>query len=185
MLVRAYYETYHFPVNITRCLNNYGPYQFPEKLIPLMITNAMEGRELPIYGDGLNIRDWLHVIDHCRAVDVVLHDGKPGEVYNIGGNNEKTNIEIVKTILGILGKSETLIKFVKDRPGHDRRYAIDASKIKRDLGWKPLYTFEKGIEETVTWYLANSEWWKALNQDRILIIMKKCIGIDKRSGRNP
>ena len=160
LLVRAYHETYDLPVNITRCSNNYGPYHFPEKLIPLMIINALHDKELPIYGDGLNVRDWLHVEDHCQAIDLVLHKGRNGEVYNVGGNNERTNIEIVKTILKQLGKPESLIKFVKDRPGHDRRYAIDATKLREELGWKPKYTFETGIEQTIKWYLDNQEWWQ-------------------------
>lgn len=158
MLVRAYNETFGMPVNITRCSNNYGPYQFPEKLIPLMINNCLEEKHLPVYGDGMQIRDWLHVSDHCEAIDVVLHKGKDGEVYNIGGNNEKANIEIVKLIINALGKSESLIKYVKDRPGHDRRYAIDNTKIKSKLGWAPVYTFEEGIKETIKWYLDNTEW---------------------------
>lgn len=158
LLVRAYHETYGLNVNITRCSNNYGPYQFPEKLIPLMIRNALEDRSLPIYGDGLHVRDWLHVEDHCRAVDLVLHKGRSGEVYNIGGRNERTNLEVVKTILAELGKPESLIRFVKDRPGHDRRYAIDASKIQRELGWKPKYDYETGIRETIRWYLTNLDW---------------------------
>ena len=148
LVVRAYYETFDLPINITRCSNNYGPYQFPEKLIPLMISNALENKKLPIYGDGKNIRDWLHVYDHCSAIDLVLHEGRLGEVYNIGGNNEKENIEIVKLILNELSRSESLIEFVKDRLGHDRRYAIDSSKIQSELGWKPKYTFETGIKET-------------------------------------
>lgn len=159
LLVRAYHETYGLPVNITRCSNNYGPYHFPEKLIPLMIINALHDKELPVYGDGLNIRDWLYVEDHCQAIDLVLHKGRDGEVYNVGGNNERTNIDIVKTILKQLGKPESLIKFVKDRPGHDRRYAIDATKLRDELGWKPKHTFETGIEETIQWYLDNQEWW--------------------------
>lgn len=158
MIVRAYHETYGLPVNITRCSNNYGPYQFPEKLIPLMIINCLKGIDLPVYGDGMQIRDWLHVADHCTALDIVLHKGLAGEVYNIGGNNEMTNIEIVKLIIEILGKSESLIKFVKDRPGHDRRYAIDNTKITTQLGWKPVYTFEEGIKETIEWYLNNRLW---------------------------
>jgi dTDP-glucose 4,6-dehydratase len=158
MIVRAYHETYGLPVNITRCSNNYGPYQFPEKLIPLMIINCLKGIDLPVYGDGMQIRDWLHVADHCTALDIVLHKGLDGEVYNIGGNNEMTNIEIVKLIIEILGKSESLIKFVKDRPGHDRRYAIDNTKITTQLGWKPVYTFEEGIKETIEWYLNNRLW---------------------------
>ncbi len=158
LLVRAYSETYGFPGLITRCSNNYGPYQFPEKLIPLMISNALENKNLPVYGDGKNIRDWLYVDDHCDAIDVVLHNAKPGSVYNIGGNNEKENIGIVKLILKELKKPETLITYVKDRLGHDRRYAIDAGKIAKDLGWKPKYTFEKGIKETIKWYLDNLKW---------------------------
>lgn len=158
MFVRAYFETFGLPVNITRCSNNYGPYQFPEKLIPLMLNNCLKGKPLPVYGDGLQIRDWLHVSDHCRAIDCVLHDGKVGEVYNVGGNNEKANIEIVKLIIAAVGASEDLITYVKDRPGHDRRYAIDNTKITTTLGWAPVYTFEQGIKETVEWYLNNQEW---------------------------
>ena len=158
LITRAYFETFDLPMNITRCSNNYGPYQFPEKLIPLMISNALENKSLPVYGDGKNIRDWLHVYDHCTAIDLVLHEGKLGEVYNIGGNNEKENIYIVKLILEELGKDESLIEFVTDRLGHDRRYAIDSTKIQTDLGWKPKYTFEIGIKETIKWYLDNQEW---------------------------
>jgi len=160
LLVRAYYETYGLPVNITRCSNNYGPYHFPEKLIPLMIINALNDRPLPVYGDGLNIRDWLHVEDHCVAIDLVLHHGKNGEVYNIGGNNERTNIEVVKAILRYLNKPESLITFVEDRLGHDRRYAIDATKIREELGWRPKYTFEEGLKKTIDWYLENRSWWE-------------------------
>lgn len=160
LLVRAYHETYGMNVNITRCSNNYGPYHFPEKLIPLVITNVMEGKEIPVYGDGLQIRDWLHVTDHCSAINLVLHQGKPGEVYNVGGNNERTNLHIVQTILKELGKPETLIKHVTDRLGHDRRYAIDATKIRTELGWEPQYTFETGIKDTVAWYLAHQDWWQ-------------------------
>ena len=160
LLVRAYYETYGLPANITRCSNNYGPYHFPEKLIPLVITNAMEDKEIPVYGDGLQVRDWLHVADHCRAIDLVLHQGALGEVYNVGGNNERTNLHIVKVILEALGKPESLIRHVADRLGHDRRYAIDAAKLKRELGWQPKYTFETGIKETVQWYLDHVEWWQ-------------------------
>ena len=158
LITRAYFETFDLPINITRCSNNYGPYQFPEKLIPLMISNALEDIKLPIYGDGKNIRDWLHVKDHCTAIDLVLHQGKVGEVYNIGGNNEKQNIEIVKLILDELNKDESLIEFVTDRLGHDRRYAIDSSKIQNELGWSPHYTFEVGIKETIRWYLDNQDW---------------------------
>ncbi|WFB58108.1 dTDP-glucose 4,6-dehydratase [Paenibacillus sp. BR1-192] len=159
LLVRAYHETFGLPVNITRCSNNYGPYQFPEKLIPLMISRALNDEPLPVYGDGMNIRDWLYVEDHCSAIDLVIHQGRVGDVYNIGGNNERTNIHIVKTILEELGKPETLIQFVKDRPGHDRRYGIDPTKIMKELGWKPKHNFETGIKETITWYLSNKEWW--------------------------
>ncbi|MFA9463384.1 MAG: dTDP-glucose 4,6-dehydratase [Velocimicrobium sp.] len=158
LFVRAYHETFGMPINITRCSNNYGPYQFPEKLIPLMINNCKNDIKLPIYGDGMQIRDWLHVKDHCSAIDAVLHKGLIGEVYNIGGNNEKANIDIVKLIIGSLGKSENLIKYVTDRPGHDRRYAIDNTKITTQLGWKPAYTFEQGIRETIQWYLGNETW---------------------------
>lgn len=158
MLVRAYYETFGVPMNITRCSNNYGPYQFPEKLIPLMINNCKNDKPLPVYGDGMQIRDWLHVKDHCIAIDTVLHKGTIGEVYNIGGNNEKANIDIVKLIISTIGKSENLIKYVKDRPGHDRRYAIDNTKITTQLGWSPSYTFEQGIAETIQWYLNNKNW---------------------------
>lgn len=159
LLVRAYHETFGLTVNITRCSNNYGPYQFPEKLIPLMISKALAGEQLPIYGDGLNIRDWLYVEDHCSAIDLVIHKGRNGEVYNIGGNNERTNVHIVKTILEQLDKPESLITYVKDRPGHDRRYGIDPTKTMTELGWKPKHSFETGIKETISWYLENKDWW--------------------------
>lgn len=162
LLVRAYHETFGLPVNITRCSNNYGPYQFPEKLIPLIISKALADEQLPVYGDGLNIRDWLYVEDHCSAIDLVIHQGRNGEVYNIGGNNERTNLQIVKTILGQLGKPESLITHVKDRPGHDRRYGIDPSKIMTELGWKPKHSFETGIKETIRWYLDNKDWWSRI-----------------------
>lgn len=158
LIVRAYHETYGMPVNITRCSNNYGPYQFPEKLIPLMIHNAQIGKPLPVYGDGMQIRDWLYVEDHCSAIYTVLKKGVPGEIYNIGGNNEKANIEIVKLLLHTMGKGEELITYVKDRPGHDRRYAIDNTKITTQLGWKPAYRFEEGMQKTIEWYLNNQEW---------------------------
>ena len=158
MIARSYHETFGMPVNITRCSNNYGPYQFPEKLIPLVINNCLKNKNLPVYGDGMQIRDWLHVADHCSAIDTVLHKGKIGEIYNIGGNNEKTNIEIVRLVIEMMGKSEKLIKYVKDRPGHDRRYAIDNTKIATQLGWEPAYTFEKGIKETIGWYLDHKQW---------------------------
>lgn len=162
LLVLAYVHTFGFPGVVTRCSNNYGPYQFPEKLIPLMIANALGDTPLPVYGDGLNVRDWLYVTDHCSALDTVLRTGAIGEVYNVGGNNEKKNIEIVRLVLHEIGKPESLITFVKDRPGHDRRYAIDASKIKNDLGWEPQHLFEDGIRKTVRWYLDNQEWWKRI-----------------------
>jgi dTDP-glucose 4,6-dehydratase len=158
MIVRVYHETFGMPINITRCSNNYGPHQFPEKLIPLMIYNCMKEKALPVYGDGMQIRDWLHVSDHCTAIDTVLHKGVDGEVYNIGGNNEKANIDLVKLIIKTIGKSEKLIKYVKDRPGHDRRYAIDNTKVTTQLGWRPRYTFEQGMKETIEWYLKNTEW---------------------------
>ena len=168
MLVRAYHHTYGIPALITRCSNNYGPYQFPEKLIPLMISNALEGKELPIYGDGMHVRDWIYVEDHCRALDVVLHRGKEGEVYNVGGRSEKPNLGVAKAILDRLGRSDSLIRFVTDRPGHDRRYAIDFSKIERELGWKPLVSFEEGIRLTVEWYQARREWWKKIKTGEYL-----------------
>lgn len=161
LLVRAYHETYGLPVNITRCSNNYGPYHFPEKLIPLTISRVLNDQKVPVYGDGRNIRDWLHVYDHCVAIDLVMHEGVNGEVYNIGGHNERTNLEVVKTIINTLGKSEELIEFVKDRLGHDKRYAIDPSKLKK-LGWKPTYNFETGIAQTIQWYLDNKEWWEQI-----------------------
>lgn len=166
LIVKAYYDTYKMPVNITRCSNNYGPYQFPEKLIPLMINNCLNKKSLPVYGDGLNVRDWLYVEDHCKAIDLVLHKGRIGEIYNIGGNNEKTNIEIVKLIVSYIHDNvdptvdESLITFVADRKGHDRRYAIDATKIKEELGWYPETKFEDGIKKTIEWYLKNKEWLK-------------------------
>lgn len=158
LIVRAYYETFGLPVNITRSSNNYGPFQFPEKLIPLMINNCLNDRYLPVYGDGMQIRDWIHVDDHCSAIDAVLHGGEDGDVYNIGSNNEKANIEIVRLIIETLEKTESLIQYVKDRPGHDRRYAIDNTKIRTHLGWEPAFTFELGMLETIKWYLSNSAW---------------------------
>lgn len=160
-LVRAYHETYGLPINITRCSNNYGPFQFPEKLIPLTISRALNDEVVPVYGTGENVRDWLHVMDHCSAIDLVLHEGVNGEVYNIGGHNERTNLQVVQTILKALGKSEALIENVSDRLGHDRRYAIDPTKIE-SLGWKATYTFESGIQQTIEWYLDNKWWWEYL-----------------------
>jgi len=159
LMCRAYFKTFQLPIIVTRCSNNYGPYQFPEKLIPLFITNAAEDKSLPVYGDGLNVRDWIHVEDHCRAIDLVLQKGRAGEVYNIGGNCEKTNLEITGLILGNLKKPETLVSFVKDRPGHDRRYAIAPDKIEKELGWKPIWSFDAGMADTITWYLDNRPWW--------------------------
>ncbi|MCS7053347.1 MAG: dTDP-glucose 4,6-dehydratase [Ignavibacterium sp.] len=162
LMVQAYHHTYGMPTLITRCSNNYGPYQFPEKLIPLMIINSINNKKLPVYGDGLNVRDWIYVIDHNRAVELVLEKGKIGEVYNIGASNEMKNIEIVKLILKHLNKSEDLIEYVKDRPGHDRRYAIDSSKIQNELGWKPQFSFESAIQYTIDWYLNNRQWWERI-----------------------
>jgi dTDP-glucose 4,6-dehydratase len=162
LLVRAYHETYGLPINITRCSNNYGPYQFPEKLIPLMISNALYDKALPVYGDGLNIRDWLYVEDHCSAIDLVLHKGVNGEVYNIGGNNERTNLQIVDALLSELDKPHSLISYVGDRLGHDRRYGIDATKIMTELGWQPQFPFERGMPHTIQWYLHNTSWWERI-----------------------
>jgi dTDP-glucose 4,6-dehydratase len=165
LLVLAYHRTYGLPATISRCSNNYGPYQFPEKLIPLMISRALAGEPLPVYGTGENVRDWLYVEDHCRAIDIILRQGKTGEVYNVGGHNEKTNLEVVKTILRQLDKPESLIHFVEDRKGHDLRYAIDPEKIKNELGWYPETSFEVGIRKTISWYLSNQQWWKELISD--------------------
>ena len=173
MMVRAYYHTYGLPAVITRCSNNYGPYQFPEKLIPLMVSNAMEDKELPIYGDGMYIRDWIYVEDHCRALDRVLQQGKEGEVYNIGGGSERTNLYVSKSILDRLGKPHSLIRFVADRPGHDRRYAIDFSRIKKELGWTPTVSFEEGIDRTVEWYQTHREWWKKIKTGEYLDYYKR------------
>ena len=162
LLVLAYHRTYGLPVTISRCSNNYGPYHFPEKLIPLMIINALHDKELPVYGDGANVRDWLYVEDHCSAIDLIIRHGNEGEVYNVGGHNEKSNLDVVKIILKALGKSEDLITFVKDRPGHDRRYAIDPTKIHSELGWLPQTKFEDGIAKTIKWYLANKDWWQEI-----------------------
>ena len=162
MLVRAYHETYKMPVLTTRCSNNYGPYQYPEKLIPFFISQLLKGKKVPVYGDGLNVRDWLYVYDHCAAIDTVLHKGRVGEVYNIGGHNEKTNMEITRLILEAMGKDESSIKYVQDRLGHDRRYAISNDKITSELGWKPSLTFEEGIKITIKWYLEHQDWMKAI-----------------------
>ncbi len=162
LFVLAYFRTFGLPVTISRCSNNYGPYHFPEKLIPLMIIRALDNAKLPVYGKGENVRDWLHVEDHCSAIDLIIHNGRAGEVYNIGGHNEKTNLEVVKTVLKTLGKPESLISYVTDRPGHDLRYAIDATKLETELGWKPKYTFETGIAQTIEWYLTHKEWWQRI-----------------------
>ena len=160
LLVFAYHRTFGLPITISRCSNNYGPYHFPEKLIPLMISRALNDEALPVYGNGENVRDWLHVYDHCAAIDLILHKGKVGEVYNVGGHNERTNLEVVKTILKALNKPESLITYVKDRPGHDLRYAIDPQKLENELGWKPTYNFDTGIQQTIEWYLDNKQWWE-------------------------
>ncbi|MEC1769906.1 dTDP-glucose 4,6-dehydratase [Schinkia azotoformans] len=162
LLVRSYHKTYGLNVNITRCSNNYGPFQFPEKLIPLMIINTIQGKKLPIYGNGKNIRDWLHVEDHCSAIDLVIHKGIAGEIYNIGGHNEQTNLEIVETIVNTLGGSHSLITYVPDRLGHDYRYALDSSKIQNELGWNPFFSIKEGLEETILWYKKNQGWWEKL-----------------------
>lgn len=168
MLVKAYHETYKLPTLITRCSNNYGPYQYPEKLIPLFISKLLRGEKVPVYGDGLNVRDWLYVYDHCYAIDAVLHKGQIGEVYNIGGRNEKTNLEITNLILNAMGKDQSSIEYVEDRLGHDKRYAIDNSKIQTRLGWEPSVTFEEGIKLTVDWYLANPEWMEKVEEKKVL-----------------
>ena len=162
LLCRAYFKTHHLPAIVTRCTNNLGPYQFPEKLIPLAITNALEDKPVPVYGDGLNIRDWIFVHDHCRALDDVIQKGKPGEIYNIGSGNEKTNLELIHKLLELLDKPQGLIQFVTDRPAHDRRYALDCAKIATELGWKPAYSFEKALSATVDWYLKNESWWRSI-----------------------
>jgi dTDP-glucose 4,6-dehydratase len=176
LLVRSYIKTYGLDAVITRCSNNYGPYQFPEKLIPLMIANALEEKNLPIYGDGRNVRDWIHVKDHCRGIVMVAQKGISGEAYNMGGNAEKENIEIVKDILRSMGKPETLIKFVKDRPGHDFRYAMDYSKIERKLGWKPAVVFEEGLQSTVDWYIQNRPWWERIRTGDYLAYYERMYG---------
>jgi dTDP-glucose 4,6-dehydratase len=168
-LVRSYFHTFHMPVLTTRCSNNYGPYHFPEKLIPLFVTNLMEGKKVPLYGDGLNVRDWLYVEDHCDAIWTVLNRGRPGEVYNIGGNNEITNRRITETLIREMGKNwDDVVTYVKDRPGHDRRYAIDASKIKRELGWEPRHRFETAIQTTIQWFKDNQDWWRAIKSGEYL-----------------
>ncbi len=172
LLVRAYFKTYELPILITRSSNNYGPWQYPEKLIPLFITNLIEGKKVPVYGDGLNVRDWLYVLDNCSGIDLVLHKGKVGEIYNIGADNEKTNKEITEIILKGLGKDESSIEYVKDRPGHDRRYALDSTKLKK-LGWKPEYNFDQAMKETIEWYKNNLDWWKKIKSGEYLEYYKK------------
>ena len=162
LLCLAYFKTHHLPVIVTRCTNNFGPYQFPEKLIPLAVTNALENKPIPVYGDGLNVRDWIFVDDHCRALDVVTQKGQPGQIYNIGGGNEKTNLELIYKLLELLDKPRSLMQFVTDRPAHDRRYALDCAKISAELGWKPAYSFETALKATVDWYLKNESWWRSI-----------------------
>jgi dTDP-glucose 4,6-dehydratase len=168
-LVRSYFHTFHMPVLTTRCSNNYGPYHFPEKMIPLFVTNLLEGKKVPLYGDGMNVRDWLYVEDHCEAIWTVLNKGTPGEVYNVGGNNEMTNRRITEIVLKEMGKGwDESVQYVKDRPGHDRRYAIDASKIKRELGWEPKHRFEEAIKTTIQWYKDHQSWWRAIKSGEYL-----------------
>ncbi len=176
LVARSYFKTFGYPVIITRCSNNYGPYQFPEKLIPLFITNALEDKPLPLYGDGLNVRDWIYVDDHSEAIDLVMRKGKPGEVYNIGGECEKTNLEITETILELLGKPRSLIRFVEDRPGHDRRYAMDISKIREELGFEPKTPFIEGMKKTVEWYKDNEQWWRNVKSGEYLLYYEKVYG---------
>ena len=173
LLCRAYFKTHHLPAIVTRCTNNLGPYQFPEKLIPLAITNALEDKPIPVYGDGLNIRDWIFVADHCRALDVVIQKGQPGEIYNIGSGNEKTNLELIHKLLELLDKPQSLIQFVTDRPAHDRRYALDCARIATELGWKPAYSFEKALSATVDWYLKNESWWRSIKSGEYSRYYKK------------
>ncbi len=185
LICRAYHQTFGLPVMITRCSNNYGPYQFPEKLIPLMIANALEQKPLPVYGDGQNVRDWIYVDDHCRAIDRVLRNGQPGEVYNIGGKSELPNIELVKTLLVQLEKPESLIEFVPDRPGHDRRYAIDASKIESELGWQPRVRFAEGLAQTIRWYVANRAWWEKIRSGEYQAYYETMYGASGRHAAGP
>jgi len=173
LLCRAYFKTHHLSVIITRCTNNFGPYQFPEKLIPLAITNALEDKPVPVYGDGLNIRDWIFVSDHCRALDAVIQKGKPGEIYNVAGGSEKTNLELIRKLLELLDKPQSLIQFVTDRPAHDRRYAMDCGKITTELGWKPAHSFEKALSATVDWYLKNESWWRSIKSGEYSRYYKK------------
>ncbi|MEW6439705.1 MAG: dTDP-glucose 4,6-dehydratase [bacterium] len=176
LLARAYWKTYGLPVLVTRCSNNYGPYQFPEKLIPLFITNALADQPLPVYGDGLYVRDWIYVRDHCDALDRVLHAGEPGAVYNVGADQERTNLEITRVILEALGKPPSLIRYVKDRPGHDRRYAIDSSRIRRELGWSPRTGFEEGMSRTIRWYLDHEGWWRKIKTGEYRVYYERMYG---------
>ncbi len=176
LIARAFFKTYGYQIIITRCSNNYGPYQFPEKLIPLFITNALEDKPLPLYGDGLNIRDWIYVTDHCEAIDMVVRDGVPGEVYNIGGEEEKANIDITRSILDLLGKPQSLIKYVADRPGHDRRYAMDISKINKELGFTPKTNFNDGLRSTIAWYRENDSWWREVKSGEYIQYYQKIYG---------
>ena len=184
LLVFAYHRTFGLPITISRCSNNYGPYHFPEKLIPLMISRALNNEPLPVYGNGENVRDWLHVYDHCAAIDLILHKGKVGEVYNVGGHNERTNLEVVKTILKALNKPEALITYVKDRPGHDLRYAIDPQKLENELGWKPTYNFDTGIQQTIEWYLNNKQWWENIISGEYQNYFENSMVIDNESISN-
>jgi dTDP-glucose 4,6-dehydratase len=172
LMCLAYYKTWGVPVMITRGSNTFGPYQYPEKVIPLFITNAIDNQPLPLYGDGMNVRDWLYVLDHCEAIDLVLHEGKPGEIYNVGAGNELTNLELTRLILKILRKPESLIRFVEDRPGHDRRYSLDCTKIKA-LGWQPRHKFEEALEETVRWYVENQWWWRKIKSGQYMEFYRK------------
>lgn len=176
LLARAYFQTFRFPVIISRCSNNYGPCQFPEKLVPLMITSALEDRPLPVYGDGKHVRDWLYVVDHCRAVDLVLREGKPGEVYHVGGDCERENLDVVRLILKILDKPESLIRFVKDRPGHDRRYAMDITRLRTELHWQPTVDFEEGLRRTVRWYVDHPAWWRKVMTGEYLTMYERIYG---------
>jgi len=176
MLVRSYHHTFGMNTVITRCSNNYGPYQFPEKLIPLFVTNLLADKKIPVYGDGLNIRDWIHVMDHCRAIWTVLEKGSPGQIYNIGGDNERTNLELTKMLLEALDKNESMLEYVTDRPGHDRRYAIDASKIQNELGWRPQIDFAHGLKQTVQWYIDHQNWWQAIKTGDYLKYYQKQYG---------
>jgi len=176
LLVQSYHHTFGMNTVITRCSNNYGPYQFPEKLIPLFVTNLLTNKKIPVYGDGLNVRDWIHVSDHCRAILAVTEKGAPGQVYNIGGDNERTNLELTKMLLDALDKDQTMLQYVTDRPGHDRRYAIDASKIQNELGWRPTVDFADGLKQTVQWYIDNQKWWQAVKTGDYLKYYQKQYG---------